>query len=214
MTQERKQFSVLKIIEDMRREDAAFVADMVALFGIVRTAFAQTAKQPCAKDHVKGMRYADDAFDIAIKYLETRELPKTLADAAHQLDTKGKLSAMTTMSLVGKYAMMGMGLQKLGDVLKETDHPVTKALAAEVVGHPDFICVFTRIQEKAEGKMLRMVETPSGGLDVFESLSGQNLRLFEIDKVLMDQINTLGEGKVKIVKCAAKPDTPPFKHAA
>lgn len=162
----------LKTVDDLRK-DKDLTADVIKLFGIVKKAGQETAREfPDDKELKKGFDSMADGIDIATEYL-----------------TKGKFSLSTKFSLPTKALSMRANTQRLNETLQQENHPVTKSVTDKITNHPDFDQLVARIYEKANDKMIRLTPTADGGMEVFELVTGQDLCIARLDKPQCERLN-------------------------
>lgn len=155
---------LLKTIEDIRK-DKDLTKDILQMLAILKDASDKTAAE-CKDDAdlQKGFKSLDEALSVSSTYME-----------------KGKLPLSVKFGLAMKYKEMSKNLQHLGAVLEDPNHPLSKKFTENVTSAKGFDTCIGRIWAKADGKMLKIIPTDDGGMDVFELLSGQDMRICQLD---------------------------------
>lgn len=164
---------LLRTLDDIRK-DKPLTEDIIRLLDIVNAAADKTASD-CKDDPElqKGFESLKEALSVASGYMK-----------------KGKIPLSVKFSLALKYKEMGKNLEYLGEVLLQEDHTLTEKFTAHITGAESFDGILVHIWEKANDKMIRLVPCAQG-CDVFELISGQEMRLCRLDAAQFARLTAL-----------------------
>lgn len=165
---------LLRTLDDIRK-DKPLTQDIIKLLSIVDAAASQTAAEhKNDEDLQKGFKSLKEALSLAATYME-----------------KGKLPLTVKFSLALKYKEMGKNLEHLGEILQQEDHPLTQKFTLRVTEAQGFDAALSHIWEKANDKMVKMAPSNDGCMDVFELVSGQDIRICKLDAAQYSRLTAL-----------------------